>query len=90
VNLIVELILSLDFYKDFDIVQTPEIVGLYETFDLFDFAPNHPARSKSDTYFVTEDKILRTHTTILWYYYLTRPEIKEKLQKEGKLKALSR
>jgi len=26
VNLIVESILNLDFYKDFDIVQTPEIV----------------------------------------------------------------
>lgn len=26
VNLIVEKILNLDFYKDFDIVQTPEIV----------------------------------------------------------------
>ena len=90
VNLIVEQILALNFYKDFDVVQTPEIVGLYETFDLFDFAPDHPARSKSDTYFVTEDKILRTHTTVLWYYYLTRPDIQEKLQKEGKLKALSR
>jgi len=90
VNLIVEKILNLDFYKDFDIVQTPEIVWLYETFDLFDFAPNHPARSKSDTYFVNEDKILRTHTTVLRYYYLTRPEIQEKLQKEWILKALSR
>ena len=90
VNLIVEQILALDFYKDSDIVQTPEIVGLYETFDLFDFPIDHPARNKSDTYFVTKDKILRTHTTVLWYYYLTRPEIKAKLQKEGKLKALSR
>lgn len=90
VNLIIKKIQSLDFYKDFDIVQTPEIVWLYETFDLFDFTSDHPARSKSDTYFVTEDKILRTHTTVLRYYYLTRPEIKEKLEKEWILKALSR
>ncbi len=90
VNLIVEKILSMDFYKDFDQVQTPEIVWLYETFDLFDFAPDHPARSTSDTYFVTNERILRTHTTVLRYYYLTNPHIKEKLEKEGKLKALSR
>jgi len=90
VNLIVEKILNLDFYKDFDIAQTPEIVWLYETFDLFGFAPNHPARSRSDTYFVTDDKILRTHTTVLRYYYLTRPEIQEKLKKEWIVKALSR
>jgi len=90
VNLIVEKIINLDFYKDFDIIQTPEIVWLYETFDLFDFAPNHPARSKSDTYFVSDDKILRTHTTVLRYYYLTRPEIQKKLKKEWIVKALSR
>ena len=81
-NLIVQNIIHSEFYKDFDLVETPEIVGLYETFDLFDFAADHPARSKSDTYFVTEDKILRTHTTVLWYYYLTRPEIQEKLKRE--------
>jgi len=90
VNLIVEKILNLDFYKDFDVIQTPEIVWLYETFDLFDFAPNHPARSKSDTYFVTDEKILRTHTTVMRYYYLMRPEIQEKLRKEWIVKALSR
>lgn len=25
--------------------------------------PDHPSRSKSDTYYITEDLLLRTHTT---------------------------
>jgi phenylalanyl-tRNA synthetase alpha chain len=49
------------------------------TFDLYDFTPNHPARSHSDTYFINDENILRPHTTIVWYYYLSQPEIKEKM-----------
>ena len=47
--------------------------GVYETFDLFNFKADHPARSRSDTYYVVEDKILRTHTTVMWYYYFNYP-----------------
>jgi phenylalanyl-tRNA synthetase alpha chain len=66
---------------NFDNVVIPEIVPTDVSFDLFDFAPNHPARSKSDTYFVDDTNILRTHDTVMWYYYLNLPEIKEKISK---------
>jgi phenylalanyl-tRNA synthetase alpha chain len=89
-TLLIDRIVHLPIFDDFDIVETPEIVWVKETFDIFDFAPNHPVRSKSDTYYVTEDTILRTHTTVLWYYYLLYPWIKEKLEKEWEIKALSR
>ncbi len=75
----VERIKNIPDFKDFDIIQTPEIVPTSVTFDLFDFAPDHPARSKSDTYYVDETNILRTHTTVMWYYYLAQPEIKERI-----------
>lgn len=88
--MLVDRITQLPIFNDFDIVETPEIVWVKETFDIFDFAPDHPVRSKSDTYYLTEEWMLRTHTTVLWYYYLLHPGIKEKLEKEWEIKALSR
>jgi phenylalanyl-tRNA synthetase alpha chain len=76
---IVSRILSQPDFKNFDIVKSPEIVPTSVTFDLYNFAPNHPARSHSDTYFIDDTNILRPHTTVMWYYYLSQPEIKEKI-----------
>ncbi len=89
VYLAIEAITNIPRYKEFDIIETPEVVGVYETFDLFGFSENHPARSHSDTYYVTEDRIMRTHTTVAWYYYLTRPEIRAELEKVGHIWTLS-
>jgi len=76
---IVHRILSQPDFKNFDIVKSPEIVPTSVTFDLYNFATDHPARSHSDTYFIDDINILRPHTTVMWYYYLSQPEIKEKL-----------
>jgi len=70
---------------DFDVIQIPEVVPSLITFDLFNMPPGHPARSKSDTYYVNEENILRTHDTVMWYYYLNLPEIKEKIAKQEPL-----
>lgn len=64
-----------------DIIKIPEIVPARITFDLFNMPAGHPARSKSDTYYVNEEAILRTHDTVMWYYYLTLPEIQAKIKK---------
>ena len=76
---IVERILSQPDFKSFDIIKTPEIVSTAVTFDLYNFAPDHPARSHSDTYFIDNQNILRPHTTVMWHYYLSQPEIKERM-----------
>ena len=86
---LVERILALKSFEDFDIVQVPEIVPSDISFDLFNFPKDHPARSKSDTYFVDEKNILRTHTTIMWYYWLNRPEVKSKIADGKTVGALS-
>jgi len=78
-NELVERIVTLPDFKDFDVIQVPEVVPADITFDLFDFPKDHPARSRSDTYYVTEKDILRTHTTVMWYYYLKDPGIKNKI-----------
>ena len=76
---IVEKVTEWPYFKNLDIIQVPEIVSADISFDLFDFAPDHPARSKSDTYYVDEKHILRTHTTVMWYYFLNNPEIKKRM-----------
>ena len=76
---IIHRILSQPDFKNFDTIKTPEIVTTHVTFDLYNFAPDHPARSHSDTYFLDDKNILRPHTTVMWYYYLSQPEVKEKM-----------
>ena len=76
---IVQRVLSWPSFKGFDVIKVPEIVSTEITFDLFDFAKDHPARSKSDTYYVDENHILRTHTTIMWYYYLNDENVKKRM-----------
>src|SRR3989344_3167455 len=82
---LVESALKIKNLKDFDVIEIPEIVPVDVSFDLFDFAPGHPARSKSDTYYVDENHVLRTHDTVFWYYYLNHPEIKKKIEKRETL-----
>jgi len=76
---IVQRILASEYFKELDVMETPEIVPASVSFDLFDFPADHPARSKSDTYYVDDKNILRTHTTVVWYYYLNEPEIKARI-----------
>ena len=76
---IVKRILASAYFKDLDTIQTPEIVPADISFDLFDFPADHPARSKSDTYYVDDSNILRTHTTIMWYYYLKDAGVKARI-----------
>ncbi len=83
INDIVEKIIASPDFKDLDVIEVPEIVRADISFDLFDFPADHPARSKSDTYYVDDKHILRTHTTVMWYYYLLEPEVKKKMA-EGK------
>jgi len=78
---IINRIISSPYFKDLDIIKSPEIVPADVSFDLFDFPANHPARSKSDTYYVDDKNILRTHTTVCWYYYLMDEEIKKRVAK---------
>jgi phenylalanyl-tRNA synthetase alpha chain len=75
----VSRILGLEAFQKFDTIKIPEIVSTEVSFDLFDFPADHPARSKSDTYYVDSENILRTHTTVMWYYYLRDKAIKKKM-----------
>jgi phenylalanyl-tRNA synthetase alpha chain len=68
--------------KNLDNIIIPEVVPTDIAFDLFDFAADHPARSTSDTYYADEKNILRPHDTVMWYYYLHLPEVKERIARQ--------
>lgn len=76
---IVQRILSMPDYKNFDVIHVPEIVRADVSFDLFDFPEDHPARSKSDTYYVDDNHVLRTHTTVMWNFYLAQDSVKKRM-----------
>ncbi len=77
---IVKRIQNSKTFANSDVIHVPEIVPADISFDLFDFPKNHPARSPSDTYFINSTHVLRTHTTIMWYYYLKEGGIKKKIE----------
>ncbi len=85
---IVQRVKAAPAFAGFDDVEIPEIVPTDVSFDLFDFPPEHPARSKSDTYYVDDTHILRTHDTVFWYYYLNDPAIKERIARQESFGAL--
>ena len=86
---IAERIIALPRFADFEVLNVPEIVGYDVSFDLFNFPLDHPARSRSDTYFIDDNNILRTHTTVMWYYHLGLPEVKKKIEMGQPVGALS-
>lgn len=85
---LVERIKKIPELKDLDCIQVPEIVPADVSFDLFNFPPDHPARSNSDTYYINDKNILRTHTTVMWYYHLNHPSVKEKIEQNLSVGAL--
>ncbi|MCX7615809.1 MAG: hypothetical protein N2Z68_00120 [Patescibacteria group bacterium] len=86
---IVEKILSIEAFKDFDIIEFPEIVSVRDNFDLLNTPLDHPSRRETDTYYVSKDYVLRTQTTVMWTFYLQREDAKKKLQEEGEIGLLS-
>lgn len=88
VHEIVQRVLNVKSLDGLDIIKIPEIISVPILFDLFNMPEGHPARSKSDTYYVDESNVLRTHDTVFWYYYLNLPEVKEKIARKENIGAL--
>ena len=86
---IIDAILALPIFKDFDILEFPEIVSVRDNFDLLNAPAEHPSRKETDTYYVDVNHVLRTQTTVMWPFYLQRPEAIEQLKKEGEIGLLS-
>ena len=49
----------------FDIVEGPEVESDYYNFEALNIPKNHPARDMQDTFYISENIVLRTHTSPL-------------------------
>ncbi len=47
----------------FTVLEGPEVETVHYNFDALNHSPTHPARAKTDTFYVAEDVVLRTHTS---------------------------
>jgi phenylalanyl-tRNA synthetase alpha chain len=50
-------------HMGFDVVEGPEIDNDYFNFEALNLPKDHPARDMQDTFYVSEDVLLRTHTS---------------------------
>jgi phenylalanyl-tRNA synthetase alpha chain len=56
----------------FDVVEGPEVESDYYNFEALNIPKNHPARDMQDTFYVSDNVVLRTHTSP------TQPRVMEK------------
>jgi len=47
----------------FTVLEGQEVESVHYNFDALNHSPTHPARAKTDTFYVSEDVVLRTHTS---------------------------
>jgi len=88
-KMIVDAILAMPRFQNFDVIRVPEVVSTEKNFDLLNTPPDHPSRRETDTYYLEENWILRTHTTVMWSYHLAMPETRKKIFETGEAGALS-
>jgi phenylalanyl-tRNA synthetase alpha chain len=47
----------------FTVMEGPEVETIHYNFDALNHSPTHPARARTDTFYVSEELVLRTHTS---------------------------
>lgn len=89
IKILVDRIVNLPRFADFDIVQIPKIVTVEDEFDVLNSPKDHPTRKETDTFFIDNTNHLRTQMTVMWPFYLRSKEILERLEKDGEIMALA-
>lgn len=61
-----------EIFKDmgFDVADGPEIEQTYYNFDALNIPENHPSRDLQDTFYMSENVVLRTHTSPVQIRYM--------------------
>lgn len=89
VKILFDQIINLPMFKTFDLIDFPKIVTVEQCFNLLNMPKDHPAKRETDTYYLDDIHILRTHTTAFWSFYLKDKKVLEKLEEDGEIKALA-
>jgi len=74
ITLITNRICDIFTRMGFEVVEGPEVESDYYNFEALNIPKDHPARDMQDTFYVSEDIVLRTHTSP------TQPRVMEKRQ----------
>jgi phenylalanyl-tRNA synthetase alpha chain len=71
----------------YSIAEGPEIELDYYNFEALNLPPNHPARDMQDSFYITPDVLLRTHTSPVQarFYEKTSPALPVKIIAPGKV-----
>ncbi|MDR2089674.1 MAG: phenylalanine--tRNA ligase subunit alpha [Clostridiales Family XIII bacterium] len=59
----IEAISRIFMRMGFSVTEGPEVETVFNNFDALNAAPNHPSRELTDTFYITEDTLLRTQTS---------------------------
>lgn len=74
VTITIEEISKVFMNMGFSIVEGPEVETVFNNFDGLNAGPNHPARDPSDTFYISDDILLRTQTSTVQVRTLQKEE----------------
>ncbi len=63
VTQVMEEIVSIFERMGFEVAEGPEVETDYYNFEALNIPKNHPARDMQDTFYISDDVVLRTHTS---------------------------
>ena len=63
ITLVIDEIIDIFSAMGFEIARGPDIEDDYHNFEALNIPKDHPARDMQDTFFVSDDRMLRTHTS---------------------------
>ena len=69
----------------FDVVEGPEIDTVKHVFDDLNSPADHPARSTSDTFYITDDTLLRPHTSSMQIRVMNEGKLPIKMVSAGRV-----
>jgi phenylalanyl-tRNA synthetase alpha chain len=58
----------------FTVMEGPEVETVHYNFDALNHSPTHPARARTDTFYVSGELVLRTHTSPMQVRYMETHE----------------
>lgn len=69
----------------FDVVDGPEIDSVKNVFDYLNSPKNHPSRSLSDTFYISDDVVLRPHTSSMQIRVMEEGKLPIKMVSAGRV-----
>ncbi|MEQ9617628.1 MAG: phenylalanine--tRNA ligase subunit alpha [Deltaproteobacteria bacterium] len=85
VSLVMEEIVSIFERMGFQVAEGPEIETDYYNFEALNIPKNHPARDMQDTFYISEEIVLRTHTSPVQIRVMEKQEPPVKIIAPGKV-----